>query len=212
MKQTIQIADKPTLDEVKSLLENSGYGLEELKLLLDTVNLNVDSVKTVTKRTGIYGKINALDSKFKYIKVSKGSSGTIEIPGKIIPMIGYCVRVDNIPNTYNCVVDVTAKESSGKNHSNTNTACSIGFTDDNYINGLDPFIYNTALNRSFDRVKATVGTLGIYFNIPANISGYSLRGFSTIIHDNEYLKDTIIQVSNPQIDTYCYFHYIELGE
>lgn len=35
MKQTIQIADKPTLDEVKSLLENSGYGLEALKKLLE---------------------------------------------------------------------------------------------------------------------------------------------------------------------------------
>lgn len=35
MKQKIQIADKPTLDEVKSLLENSGYGLEALKKLLE---------------------------------------------------------------------------------------------------------------------------------------------------------------------------------
>ena len=30
-QQTIQIADKPTLDDVKALLENSGYGLEALK-------------------------------------------------------------------------------------------------------------------------------------------------------------------------------------
>ncbi len=30
-KQTIQVADKPTLDEVKALLENSGYGLEAIK-------------------------------------------------------------------------------------------------------------------------------------------------------------------------------------
>ena len=35
MKQTIQIADKPTLDKVKSLLEDSGYGLEALKKLLE---------------------------------------------------------------------------------------------------------------------------------------------------------------------------------
>lgn len=34
MEQTIKIADKPTLDEVKSLLEDSGYGLEALKNLL----------------------------------------------------------------------------------------------------------------------------------------------------------------------------------
>lgn len=35
MKQTIQIADKPTLDKVKSLLEDSGYGLEASKKLLE---------------------------------------------------------------------------------------------------------------------------------------------------------------------------------
>lgn len=35
MEQTIKIADKPTLDEVKSLLEDSGYGLEALKKLLE---------------------------------------------------------------------------------------------------------------------------------------------------------------------------------
>lgn len=34
MEQTIKIADKQTLDEVKSLLEDSGYGLEALKNLL----------------------------------------------------------------------------------------------------------------------------------------------------------------------------------
>lgn len=34
MKQEIQIADKPTLDEIKELLENSGYGLEALKTLI----------------------------------------------------------------------------------------------------------------------------------------------------------------------------------
>lgn len=33
-KQTIQIADKPTLDEVKALLENEGYGLEALQALM----------------------------------------------------------------------------------------------------------------------------------------------------------------------------------
>lgn len=33
-QQTIQIADKPTLDEVKALLENSGYGLEAIKSAL----------------------------------------------------------------------------------------------------------------------------------------------------------------------------------
>ena len=35
MEQTIKIADKPTLDKVKSLLEDSGYGLEALKKLLE---------------------------------------------------------------------------------------------------------------------------------------------------------------------------------
>lgn len=35
-KQTIQIADKPTLDEIKALLENNGYGLETLKKLIES--------------------------------------------------------------------------------------------------------------------------------------------------------------------------------
>ena len=212
MKQTIQIADKPTLDEVKSLLENSGYGLEELKLLLDTVNLNVDSVKTITKRTEIYGKINAIDDKFKYIKVSKGSSGIIEIPGKIIPLLGYCVRVSDISNSYYCTVIIKANDSSGNSRSSTlSKNVNIGFVGDNYGNGLTPFIYNADLNRSFEQIRTQLN--GIYFNIPSYNANHLIRGgLPRGIHENEYLEDVTITVSNPEIDTYCYFHYIELGE
>lgn len=46
-KQTIQIADKPTLDEVKELLENSEYGLEKLKELTSQTLINVKKEKTV---------------------------------------------------------------------------------------------------------------------------------------------------------------------
>lgn len=44
MKQTIQIADKPTLDEVKSLLENSGYGLEALKKIIEQGSNQVNEI------------------------------------------------------------------------------------------------------------------------------------------------------------------------
>lgn len=209
MKQTIQIADKSTLDEVKSLLENSGYGLEELKLLLDTVNLNVDSVKTVTKRTGIYGKINAIDDKFQVVKISKGSSGIIEIPGKIIPLLGYCVRVSNVSNSYSCTATIKSNDSSGTSRSRTHSAI-IGYASDNNPIGLTPFIYNADLNKSSGTIQQYLN--GIYFSIPSYNSGRQLCGFPYGIHENEYLEDVIITISNPEIDTYCYFHYIELGE
>ena len=47
-KQTIQVADKPTLDEVKALLENSGYGLEAIKNALGSSG----AVKSVQR--GVY--------------------------------------------------------------------------------------------------------------------------------------------------------------
>lgn len=40
-KQTIQVADKPTLDAVKTLLEDNGYGLEVLKELLTSIDEKV---------------------------------------------------------------------------------------------------------------------------------------------------------------------------
>ena len=45
--KTVQIADKPTLDEVKALLEDSGYGLEALKELVDTWSSNNESISTI---------------------------------------------------------------------------------------------------------------------------------------------------------------------
>lgn len=209
MQQTIQIADKPTLDEVRSLLENSEYGLEELKLLLDTVNLNVDSVKTVSKRTGIYGKINAIDDKFQCIKISKGSSGIIKIPGKIIPLLGYCVRVSNISNSYSCIATIKSNDSSGSSRSHTWTA-TIGYYGDNNPSGLSPFMYNAGLNKSSEIIQLYLN--GIYFSIPSYNSNRQLCAFSCGVRENEYLEDIVITISNPEIDTYCYFHYIELGE
>lgn len=209
MKQTIQIADKPTLDEIKSLLENGGYGLEALKLLLDTVNLNVDSVKTVTKRTGIYGKINAIDDKFQVIKISKGSSGIIEIPRKIIPLLGYCVRASNIPNSYSCTATIKSNDSSGSSRSHTWSA-TIGYHGDNGTTGLSPFMYNAGLNKSSETIQLYLH--GIYFSIPSYNSNRQLCDFPCGVRENEYLEDIVITISNPGIDTYCYFHYIELGE
>ena len=56
-QQTIQIADKPTLDNVKALLENSGYGLEALHSLISTSGGGV--VKSVQR--GILGESNGRD-------------------------------------------------------------------------------------------------------------------------------------------------------
>lgn len=44
MKQTIQIADKPTLDEVAELLRNSSYGLEALKKIIEQGNNQVNEI------------------------------------------------------------------------------------------------------------------------------------------------------------------------
>ena len=43
-KQTIQVADKPTLDEIKALLENSGYGLEAIKNALGGGGIHVEGM------------------------------------------------------------------------------------------------------------------------------------------------------------------------
>lgn len=45
--KTVQIADKPTLDEVKAILEDSGYGLEVIKELVDAWSSNNESVSTI---------------------------------------------------------------------------------------------------------------------------------------------------------------------
>lgn len=45
--KTVQIADKPTLDEVKALLEDSGYGLETLKDLIGNWSERNKSVSTI---------------------------------------------------------------------------------------------------------------------------------------------------------------------
>lgn len=49
MQKTIQIADKPTLDDIKALLENSGYGLDSIKTVLDTANTNASNANTYAK-------------------------------------------------------------------------------------------------------------------------------------------------------------------
>lgn len=46
---TIQIADKPTLDEVLAELSSSAYGLSVLKALLNTANTNAGDAKTYAK-------------------------------------------------------------------------------------------------------------------------------------------------------------------
>ncbi|CDE43866.1 unknown [Clostridium sp. CAG:411] len=73
MKQTIQIADKPTLDEVKELLENSGYGLEALANKSISSGLNVNGYRDCT-----VGKLNS-------------TTRTLEVTGKgkIIPLDQY---------------------------------------------------------------------------------------------------------------------------
>lgn len=63
MKQEIQIADKPTLDEIKELLENSGYGLAALKLLLSNSEYGLSSLKTLISSKGgggYYKPVNSL--------------------------------------------------------------------------------------------------------------------------------------------------------
>ena len=49
-QKTIQIADKPTLNETKALLENSGYGLEAIK----------NAISSSTGSGGSSSSVNAL--------------------------------------------------------------------------------------------------------------------------------------------------------
>ena len=69
MKKTISIADKPTLDEVKALLENSGYGLSALKSLLSSGNSVVKSVQRGTAEIG--GNGTSVEIKISTINMNK---------------------------------------------------------------------------------------------------------------------------------------------
>lgn len=75
-KQTIQVADKPTLDEVKAFLENSGYGLEAIKTLLNTANTNASSANTYAKSADTLLKNSTYG--LQAIKNALGSSGAVK--------------------------------------------------------------------------------------------------------------------------------------
>ena len=49
-KKILKVADKPTLDELKVLLENSGYGLEALKTSIGDIGSSVDEQVKYLKR------------------------------------------------------------------------------------------------------------------------------------------------------------------
>lgn len=86
MKKTISIADKPTLDEVKALLENSGYGLEALKSLIDNSGGNYNG-----------------DFFCDYIKIEKEETKEINITGKGI------IYINISTDTYfysNCTITI----------------------------------------------------------------------------------------------------------
>lgn len=69
MEQTIQIADKPTLDEIQKLLENSGYGLPALKTMLGNSSYGLPALKLLLSNSD-YG-LSAL----KTLIDSKGGGG-----------------------------------------------------------------------------------------------------------------------------------------
>lgn len=85
-EKTISIADKPTLDEVKELLENSGYGLEALKALIGESNrslYNGDVIcgKLSVEKSALSPKVRIEGSGVLYI--TEESYMTIKIDGKI---------------------------------------------------------------------------------------------------------------------------------
>lgn len=58
-EQTIQIADKPTLDAVKTLLEDNGYGLEVLKELLTSIDEKVSGSGSGEISDNIYMSVDS---------------------------------------------------------------------------------------------------------------------------------------------------------
>ena len=117
-KQTIQVADKPTLDEIKALLENSGYGLEAIK---NTIPTNVadkttnNAIKSLLENS-TYGlstlkayvdEVESMLKKSTYglsaLKNALGGSGAVKSVqrGKIDTGTGYISQREVTINTVN---------------------------------------------------------------------------------------------------------------
>lgn len=206
-KQTIQIADKPTLDETKALLENSEYGLEALQTLIDTINTNVGSISN----TAIMGKINPVNVTYKMVAVNGGGSDSITIPGKIIPLVGYCIRQTNTSNSQYCNLNVIAKKSNSTTTKKFVTSADIGYYGDNQGSGLYPFIWNRRFNPG-EASARKINYDGVYINFKGSgivpITTYNSLGAE--IAEDEYLEDLTINISNPGVAMYCYLYYIKL--
>ena len=72
-KKTIKIADKPTLDEVRELLENKDYGLSTLKSLIDSGD-NSDKLNTLLNaKFSNYIDVSLEDSSQSGVDNNKGS-------------------------------------------------------------------------------------------------------------------------------------------
>lgn len=85
-QQTIQIADKPTLDKLKASIDNATYGLQALKGLIDlnAKETSVDEVESLLKNStyglsAIKTKLNSVGGGIKSVQrglVKEGASAT----------------------------------------------------------------------------------------------------------------------------------------
>ena len=110
-KKTLKIADKPTLDELKTLLEDSRYGLSALKSDIADINENIDrqteyicrtidvtnssSYRTALNIVGS-GKINAILCTGTTKQSSEALHSRITIDGDIIFNRGIHYLSDNV--------------------------------------------------------------------------------------------------------------------
>lgn len=142
-QKEIQIADKPTLDELKALLENSGYGLEALK---DAITENIDATK-IAETFSFQGP------------GTNGQKLVLNVSGKGYLKNLYCAlnENNNIINRLRIVVDDVDLVDIQIYNSNTS-----------YYQNLHFFLYNDSTKTSDGKAKIA----GEFISIPTTISEY----------------------------------------
>lgn len=98
-KQTIQIADKPTLDEIKALLEDNGYGLEALQASIK--ESAEQDAKEIIYGTNTYVKNTSMTT---YLNINgKGTLYVAAIHGQVsrtTPSLYLRVTIDGVVKFY----------------------------------------------------------------------------------------------------------------
>ena len=135
-QQTIQVADKPTLDELKASIDNATYGLQALKTLIDSNAQQTIESLINHEQYGLRGQTIIIDE--IYSKIEHSTYGLNAIRNKL--------------NTLGVVI-----KSVQRGYVNYNTKLDkrkyAGGNSDNMMYGIDITISSINVSKSFIIVK-----------------------------------------------------------